>query len=182
MCHRQKMKYYLLSIVPSEDIVIKIRQLRTLLFKEFGLVSSRCLPVMIPVAYIPKSTDKKLFKGLTLTQALCTSVYTTTEGGDIYLQINNIDFANEIKKIIISSIGHFEASGLINLRTGFYLATGNMDSTLKKVLAFIHSETKEPLTWKKNRLVLIRIETMNDIWWENIRWETIWETKIRLLG
>ena len=172
------MKYFLLSIIPSEDVVLKILRFRTLLFKEFGLVSSRCLPVMIPVAYIPESINKELFKGLTLPEAVCTSVYTTTEGGDIYLQINNIGFTNEIEKIIVRSIGHFETSGLISLQTGFYLATENMDSTLKKVLTFMHSETEEPLTWKKNSLEFIQIETLNNIWWENIRWETIWDIRI----
>lgn len=172
------MEYFLLSIIPSEDIVLKIMQLRTLLFKEFGLVSSRCLPVMIPIAYIPEYISKEQFKGLTLPEAVCTSVYRTGEGGDIYLQVKNIDFADEIEKRIRGNRSTLETEGFINLQKGFYLATENMEITLKKVLTFIHSETEETLTWKKNSLELIRIETMNDIWWENIRWETIWDIRI----
>ncbi|MCK5198493.1 MAG: hypothetical protein KAR21_09090 [Spirochaetales bacterium] len=158
-------------------MILKIMRLRTLIFREFGLVSARCLPEMIPAAYIPKPVDKEQFKGLTLPKVICTSICTTTEKGDIFLQSKNTNFINEIKNRIDS----FETSGIIDLQTGFYLATANTDSVLRDVLNFVHSETEEIFISKKNSLELIRIETLNDIWWENIRWETIWEEKIRPL-
>lgn len=176
------MKHFILSIIPSEHVVLKIMQLRTLLFKEFGLVSSRCLPVMIPIAYIPKSISKENYKGLTLPEATCTFICRTSKEGDIYLQINNIDFADKVEKRIRGNRSSLETEGFINLQKGFYLATENLDSNLKKVLTFIHSQTKKPLIWKKNNLELISIETINDIWWENIRWETRWEEKIKHSG
>ena len=168
------MKTFLISIIPSEDVILKIMGLRTLIFREFGLVSARCLPEMIPVAYIPKPVDKEPFKGLTLPKVICTSICNTTGKGDIFLQSKNTNFINEIKKRIDS----FETSGIIDLQTGFYLATANTDSVLKDVLNFVHSETKEIFTWRKSSLELIQIETMNSIWWENIRWETMWEMKM----
>ena len=173
------MNYFLISIIPSEDVVLKIRGLRTLIFREFGLVSARCLPEMIPIAYIPEPVDKEQFKGLSSPEAdLSTteglSVCKTNKKGDIFLQSNNPNFANKIINRIVS----FETSGFIDLQTGFYLATANTDSVLKDLLRFIHSETKEIFRWRKSSLELIRIETMNSTWWENIRWETIWETKI----
>ncbi len=175
------MKYFLISIIPSEDVVLKIRGLRTLIFREFGLVSARCLPEIIPIAYIPEPVDKEQFKSLilpaaTLFTAEGPSVCKTSEKGDIFLQSDNKKFANEIKNHIDS----FETSGFIDLQTGFYLATANANSVLKDVLRFIHSETKEIFTWRKSSLELIQIETMNVIWWENIRWETIWEKKLWL--
>ena len=182
MCHRQKMKYFMLSIIPSEDIVLKIMQIRTLIFQEFGLVSSRCLPVMIPVAYIPVSVNREQFRGLTLPAAVCNSVYKTIEGSDIYLQIRNNDFTSEIERRILNGMDHFKTSGFIDLHTGFYLATADKKSALKEVHTFINSKIEKTLIWKKNSLELIRIETMNDIWWENIRWETVWEEKIRPAG
>ena len=175
MCHRQIMKCFLLSIIPSEDIVIKIMQLRTLVFKKYGLVSARTLPVMIPVTYVPKAINKDLFESVTLPEALCTTDYSNNKGGDIYLQIKNTNFINEIRNRIDS----FETPGIIDLQTGFYLATANTDSVLKDVLNFVHLEIQEIFTWRKSNLELIRIETINDIWWENIRWETIWEQKLR---
>ena len=173
------MKYFLISIIPSEDVVLKIMELRTLIFREFGLVSSRCLPEMIPIAFIPEPIDKEQFKGLILPAAdLPTaeglSICTTSKKGDIFLQSKNTNSAIEIR----NRISGFETSGFIDLQTGFYLATANTNSILKDLLRFIHSETKEIFTWRKSSLELIQIETMNDTWWKNIRWETIWTQKI----
>jgi len=168
------MKYFLISIIPSEDVILKIMGLRTLIFREFGLVSSRCLPEMIPIAFIPEPIDKEQFKGLILPAAACLNVCKTSKKGDIFLQSKNTNSSNEIR----NRISGFKTSGFIDLQTGFYLATANTNSILKDLLRFIHSETKEIFTWRKSSLELIRIETMNDTWWENIRWETIWETKM----
>ena len=140
--HLQIMKHFLIAIIPSEDVVLKIMQLRTLIFRNFGLVSSRCLPEMIPVSFIPKSVSKEQFKGLTLPQAVCTSVCSATENGDLFLQIKDKNFALEIKNRIDS----FETSGIINIQTGFYLVTANTDTVLKDVLAFVHSEIEENIT------------------------------------
>lgn len=137
---------------------------------------------MIPVAYVPETIKKEQFKGLAFPATIYSSVCKTIKGGDIYLQIENTDFTSEIKKRIFSDPDFFQTSGFINLHTGFYLATANTIMLLNEVHTFINSKIEENLTWKKNSLELIRIETMNDIWWENIRWETIWEEKIRLSG
>ncbi len=132
---------------------------------------------MVPIAYISESINKELFKGLIIPEAECTSVYTATERGDIYLQINNINFTNEIEKIRVDRISP-GTEGFINLQKGIYLATVDKKLALEEVLTFIHSETEAPLRWKKNSMELIRIETINDIWWENIRWETKWEIRM----
>jgi hypothetical protein len=55
------MVHYLIAIIPSEDITLQIRQIRTSLFKEFGLISSRSLPEIIPVAFIKKIIKKDKF-------------------------------------------------------------------------------------------------------------------------
>ena len=92
------MKYFLLAVIPSENIVLRIMELRTLLFRKFGLVSARALPVMIPLSYIHESINNNQFKGLTVQKANCSSVYRASETGDIYLQINNFDFTTDIEK------------------------------------------------------------------------------------
>lgn len=171
------MEHFLIAIIPSEDITIRIRELRTLIFKKFGLVSSRCLPEIIPVAFINKVIDKKLFNNLTISTEMNALNCVTNRTNDIFLQINNTDLLNSIIKVLLSH----KTSGFITPEQGIYIGSVEKDLKVKKICESIQLKNVKNLSWKKNNLELIRIETLNNIWWEKISWETIWKQKIRFL-
>jgi len=171
------MEHFLISIIPSEDIAIRIRELRTHIFKGFGLVSARCLPEILPVAFIKEIISKEKFQELAQSSELTSKNFITTETNDIFLQINNSDFINNIRKIITS----YSLEGIITIESGIYLGSAEKKSDIKEIISFIQRKEGNYLTWKKNSLELIKIETFNEIWWENVRWETIWNQKIKLL-
>lgn len=171
------MEHFLISIIPSEDIAVKIRKLRTLIFKEFGLVSARCLPEFIPVAYIKEIISKERFQELVQPSELSTKNFISTDSNDIFLQIINFELINNIKKII----GTYSLEGIITLDSGIYLGSAVKRTDIKKIISFMQMEKDIHLNWKKNSLDLIRIESFNQIWWENVRWETIWSKKIKLI-
>ncbi|MCK5672010.1 MAG: hypothetical protein KAH95_01465 [Spirochaetales bacterium] len=170
------MEHYLISIIPSEDITIKIRRLRTQLFKKFGTVSSRCLPEMIPVAFINEVIDKKIFQGLTISNEIKSLNYISTETNDIFLQITNTDFLDSITK----RMKNYQTSGFITLEQGFYLGSEENNSDISNVITYLNQKKENILTWEKNNLELIKIKTRDDIWWNHIQWETIWSQKISL--
>ena len=170
------MEHYLIAIIPSEDITIKIRRLRTQLFKKFGIVSSRCLPEMIPVAFITEVINKKLFQGLTISNEIKSLDCISSETNDIFLQITNTDLLDSITK----KLENYKVSGFITLVPGFYLGSEEKDSDISDIITYINQKKDKLFTWKKNNLELIRIETRDDIWWNHIQWETIWSQKIRL--
>jgi hypothetical protein len=171
------MEHFLISIIPSEDIAIRIRKLRTLIFKKFGLVSARCLPELLPVAFIKEIISKEKFQELIQPSELTSKNFISTDTNDIFLQITNSDFINNIRKIITS----YSLEEIITLESGVYMGSAEKISDIKEIISFLHGEEENFLTWKKNSLELIRIETFNEIWWENVRWETIWNQKIKLL-
>jgi len=171
------MEHFLIAIIPSEDITIRIRELRTLLFKRFGLVSSRCLPEMIPVTFIKKIIDKKQFTNLSISSEMNSSNCIVNRRNDIYLQIDNTDLLDSIGKIL----SNHKTSGFITPEQGFYMGSIEKELSVKKICEPISLKNGKSLTWKKNNLELIRIEALNNLWWENIRWETIWKQTIKLL-
>lgn len=170
------MEHYLISIIPSEDITLKIRKIRTLLFKKYGIVSSRCLPEMVPVAFVNGIIKKDLFKDISQSEELNSSICSLTEMNDIYLQINNTYFIESIKK----RIDIHKISGFITLKQGFYLGSEKNESDMSNIIINLNQLKEKSLSWKKNSLELIKIEIKDDIWWNNIQWETIWSQKIRL--
>ncbi|MCK5153641.1 MAG: hypothetical protein KAQ93_04720 [Spirochaetales bacterium] len=170
------MEHFLISIIPSENIAIKIRKLRTLIFKKYGLVSSRSLPEIIPVAFTKEIINRKQFQELILSSEMESSNCILTGENDIFLQINNTDYINSIQKII----NNYKSSGFITLKPGIYLGSAEKNLDTKEIIEFIDIEKEKIPTWKKNNLELIKIETFGNIWWENIRWETIWKQKINL--
>ena len=169
------MEHFLIAIIPSEDITIKMRELRTLIFKKFGLVSSRCLPEIIPVAFINKVIDKKEFINLTIPSEMNVLDCITHNTHDIYLQINNTDFFDSL----VNELSSHKTSGFIAPKQGIYMGSAEQDSNIKKICEYLHLKNEKGLSWKKNYLELMRIETPNNVWWENIRWETIWKQKIK---
>ncbi len=170
------MEHFLISIIPSEDITLKIRKLRTLLFKKYSIISSRCLPEMIPVAFTNEIINKDLFMDISQTKELNSSICILTEINDIYLKINNTDLIESIEK----RIGNYKKSGFISLKQGFYLGSGTKDSDIGIINNDLKKVIAKSLSWKKNSLELIKIEIKDDIWWNNIQWETIWSQKIHL--
>ena len=171
------MEHFLIAIIPSEDITIRIRELRTLIFKRFGLVSSRCLPEIIPVAFINKVIDKKEFINLTIPSEMNSLDCITNDTNEIYLQINNTDFFDSL----VNTLSNHKTSGFITPKQGIYMGSVEQDSNIKQICEYLHLKNEKRLSWKKNNLELLRIETHNNVWWENIRWETIWKQKIKLL-
>jgi len=171
------MEHFLLAIIPSEDIAINIQKLRTLILRKFGLASSRTLPEIIPIAFIKETIGKEQFKNLSISSEMKSLEFISTDTNDIYLEINNLDFTNTIR----DKISNYKSSGFMPLKTGFYIASAENDLDAGNIITFLKIEQKKQLTWKKNNLELIKIETSNTIWWENISWETLWEQKIKLL-
>ena len=170
------MEHFLLAIIPSEDIVIKIRDLRKSVFKNLGLISSLCLPVMIPVAFLEESINKDLFSDIQLTTPLTTSNDILIEEQNIFLGIKNIDIIEKIVESLNLSI----KKGFISTGRGFYLGTNENNLNSEEILTYLAHNSEKILVWRKNNLKLIKIITENEIWWENIRWETIWNQKIKL--
>jgi len=171
------MEHFLLVIIPSEDIVIDIQKLRTLIFKKFGLASSRSLPEIIPIAFTKEIIDREQFKNLSISLEMKSLEFISTDTNDIYLEINNLDFTNTIREKILN----YKSSGFMPLKTGFYIASAKNKLDTGNISTFLNTEHKKPLIWKKNNLELIKIETFNTVWWENVNWETLWEQKINLL-
>ena len=171
------MEHFLLAIIPSEDIAINIRKLRTLIFKKFGLASARSMPEIIPVAFTTETIGKEQFKNLSISSKMKSLELISTDTNDIYLEINNLDFTNTIRK----KISNHNSSGFIPLKTGFYIASAANDLETGNIITFLNIEQKKSLIWKKNNLELIKIETFKPVWWEDISWETLWEQKINLL-
>jgi hypothetical protein len=170
------MEHFLISIIPSENISIKIRAIRAILFRQFGIISSRSLPEMIPVAFINKSINKELFKEITQPNDINSTNYKLSDSNDIFLEVNAYDLINSIRKKILK----YESSGIISLIPGFYLGTVEKELQTKRVMDFIESQKEEKLIWKKNSLELIRVEINNELWWNSIFWETIWAQKIKI--
>jgi len=170
------MEHFLLAITPSEDIVIKIRDLRKSVFKKFGLISSLCLPAMIPVAFLEESINKDLFSDIQLTTPLTTSNDILIEKQNIFLGIRNIVIIEKIVEFLNLS----KKKGFISTGRGFYIGTNENSLNSEEILNYLAHNSKKILTWKKNNLKLIKIITENEIWWESIRWETIWDQKIKL--
>lgn len=168
------MEHFLIAIIPSEDIAIKIRKLRTLIFKKFGIVSSRCLPEIIPVAFTKEIINKDQFKKLTILSEMKSTNFFHTDTNDLFLQINNKDFISSIQK----KINTCRPSGFITPEAGIYLGSVENILEIKEIIKFLEKTTA--LTWKKNSLELLRIETLSDVWWENVKWETIWNQKINI--
>ncbi|MEA1911933.1 MAG: hypothetical protein U9N32_09720 [Spirochaetota bacterium] len=171
------MEHFLLAIIPSEDIAINIRKLRTLIFKNFGLASSRSLPEIIPIAFTKEIIDKEQFKNLSISSEMRSLEFISTETNDIFLEINNLDFTNTIRE----KISNCKSSGFIPLKPGFYIASAENDLAAGNIITFLNIQKEKSLVWKKNNLELIKIETFETVWWEDIRWETLWEQKINLL-
>jgi len=169
------MEHFLLAIIPSEDIVIKIRNLRTSFFKEFGLISSRCLPVMIPVAFSVKAINKSLFSDIQLTKPLTTSNEALVEQQNIFLKITQTDIIDRI----VETLSSYEKKGFISTGKGFYIGTNENSLDNQEILNHITVKSKNILKWKKNNLKLIKIKTNNKNWWESITWETIWSLKLK---
>ena len=172
------MEHFLLAIIPSEDIAINIRKLRTLIFKKFGLVSARSLPEIIPVAFTKEIIGKEQFKNISISSEMKSLEFIVTDTNDIYFKINNLDFTNTIREKISNS----KSSGFMPLKTGFYIATAENETDRDYISTFLNVEQKKQLIWKKNNLELIKIETFKTVWWEDICWETLWEQKFNLLS
>ncbi|RLD30400.1 MAG: hypothetical protein DRI73_10425 [Bacteroidetes bacterium] len=171
------MEHFLLAIIPSEDIAINIRKLRTLIFKKFGLASSKALPEIIPIAFTKEIIRKEQFKNLLISSEMKSLEFISTDTNDIYLEINNLDFTNTIRK----KISNYKSPGFIPLKTGFYIASAENDLETGNIIKFLNIEHKKTLIWKKNNLELIKIEISKTVWWEDVSWETIWEQRINLL-
>ncbi len=170
------MEHFLIAIIPSEDIVIQIRKTRTSLFKKFGIISSRCLPEIIPVAFIDEILNKNQFKGLTFGEVFNSTFFSTTINNSIFLKTNNVKSINLIKERISENI----IPGLFPTNEGFYLGTIEEGSNIKEIIRYLNYENNISLKWGKNNLELIKITTGNTNWWEEIHWESIWKLKINL--
>jgi hypothetical protein len=170
------MTYFLIAIIPSENIVLKIRKIRTRLFREFGLISARCLPEMLPVLFINQFIKQKQFNGISITRELSSSAVISNLEHDIFLKIEDTGFISGVK----TEISDLHVPGIFTLTAGFYLGTAPTKKKSEKICLYLNSEIKEKLIWKKNNLELIKMCTKEDIWWNNITWETMWSQKISL--
>ncbi len=170
------MQYYIISVTPSEDIILKIQNLRTSIYRKFGLVSARALPVMIPVGFSDTRIDQDIFSDIIRRGFISTRNRAETRGNDIFLSLENTFFLEEIKKLIPKT----KKPTFFNILPGFYLCTlENQQQTLSETVSYINSQIEQRLKWEKNHLELIKIELENKNWWEALRWETLWEKKFR---
>jgi len=168
------MEYFLLAITPSEDIVIKIRNLRNSIFREFGLISSKCLPVIIPIAFSEKTINKDLFLNIKLTKSLTTSNIFLIEEQNIILGIRHTNIIEEIADYLNLS----KKKGFISTGKGFYIGTAKTSLQADKILKYLSIKSIDFPKWKINYLKLIKITTENKNWWESIMWETVWSKKV----
>ena len=170
------MEHFLLAIIPSEDIAIKIRNIRKYIFQNFGLVSSQCLPEIIPAAFSRGIIRKELFSDIKLTEVLKTSNEVLIDRQNIFLRI----IENDIIDRIAETPGLYISKGFIPTGRGFYIGTNENSLNKAEIINYVSSKSEKILKCKKNNLKLIKITTDNKIWWENIMWETVWNLKIRL--
>ncbi|MCF6336213.1 MAG: hypothetical protein L3J12_10780 [Spirochaetales bacterium] len=104
------MQYYIISVTPSEDIILKIQNLRTSIYRKFGLVSARALPVMIPVGFSDTRIDQDIFSDIIRRGFISTRNRAETRGNDIFLSLS-FEFSFSLDTPNNSSNSAFLASG-----------------------------------------------------------------------
>src|SRR6056297_273155 len=58
-----KQKFYLISIIPNQQALLALQELRSRLFHEFGLVSAMAFEPVIPLAWFKAPVESRLYAG-----------------------------------------------------------------------------------------------------------------------
>ncbi len=165
----------MISVIPSENIILKILEIRTALFRKFGLVSARALPVMIPVGFSDAEIKKDVFGDIALQSFTCTQSSVSTSEGNIFLPVAAPSLFKEIEKLIQESGDH----PLFRTYSGIYLCSTENRSDHTGIISYTDSLINQKIIWRKSSLRMIRIESKSRNWWESLEWSTMWERKLR---
>jgi len=182
-------EFYLLALVPNQQVRFQLQDLRHKLYQKFGLISALALEPMMPLCILYQIRQKDKIISLlsppeqspvktpsfSLTEPVLSAEY-------LFLGLEDTAETTAIKK----ALKHISAEETalsekiehpaFPLSPGLFLA--HMEGqNFPAADRFIRAELQLPFRWKSSRIVLYSVaaDFSRDSWWEGIQWNMVWQ-------